>query len=670
MPSPYASGALRGALRILAMAAIALAGVLPLQYAAAGSGRERPPLAGYYVHAADDAGATYLTDGHCALLEVLSRIKRCTDTKLVDALTNPRTMGLIDGVSLNYDWADVEPAPGRFDFSYFRNQLAALADINARTGRDYKAVLSIVPSTFPNHPAWYNPKVGPGKLPPWLFEEKGARRFKTISTGYVMINSCLPMTVPVPWDPVFQAQYDALIRAFGTYVEKEPHRDLIAAVKLIGLVYLDEISHLPSAVPTPGRLICVNRRVSGSKRIDIPNDIEQWQRIGYTRAKVLAAFKSIVEKYKEAFPDMPLELSVTPQVLPPIDNKGNLVTIGATGRPNIRSAAASSHPLIEIADAILGRNLMVSDHGFVSFKPNANLAAFYNGGGATIGFVNGWLISIDEHCIMTGGFGSPPPRGCEEPWAMAQNLTEAEISGASYMFLDLPDLMRAEYHDVLRRAHDFLIAHPGGPTRLIALKAQDLASGVWSYNNVRVSHPSLARIDPPVQRKFVRGPATGFVDETPVYGSHSLSSKFLTPKAGNYAFSVFAGLPRGTYNARWIKIAVNTGGGSVSKGVFALNGRVQESSPVPVDPAAEDRARINGGPGAAHSNTFMNDHSWNQLVVRFRARAASSVVVTIALVKPKSPVRNGGGYHDWYLGEPARGVALWAPQIFQVTGSN
>jgi hypothetical protein len=499
--------------------------------------------------------------------------------------------------------------------------------------------------------------------------EKGAQPFETVSTGYVMINSCLPMTVPVPWDSVFQEQYAALIRAFGDFVAKEPHRDLIAAIKLIGLVYLDEISHLPSAMYSSARSDCVNVRVNGKKRVRLPDDISHWRQIGYTHDRILAAFTSTVNTYKAAFPDIPLELSVTPQALPPIDSVGAVVTVGAGNRPNIRSASASSHPLIEIANSILGHNLIVSDHSFLNFKPNANLRAYYDStDAANIGFVNAWPISNDDQCIMTGGVGANSPGGCTGPWAMAQNLTEAVISGASYMVLDLWDLVRPDYWRVLRQAHNLLVK--GGASRLVMRKTQDFANGAWTRSYVAVSAPSPDQIEAPFRQTNGSAPPVGFVAETPDYGVHCVSSQLVTPGAGEYAFSVFAGLPRGVRNARWVKVSIDEGRKALSQGVFMLNGKVQDSWPITVDPTADDRSHVNGGPGAAQSNTFMTDHSWNQLVLRFRTQARGPVNVMIALVVPKRPVGDGGGYVDSFSGDPASGIALWSPQLQQMIPSD
>jgi hypothetical protein len=318
---------------------------------------------------------------------------------------------------------------------------------------------------------------------------------------------------------------------------------------------------------------------------------------------------------------------------------------------------------------MLRGDLSISDHSLLNIRPNAYLSAYREAGGtATLGYGNGWLISNDADCVMTGGWrAGGASDNCTGPWAMAQNLAEGVMSGASYMVLDLADLLRPDYYGVLRGARDFLLAHPGGSPRLVPKAQQDMSR--WARAHVAVAQPSLEAIEPPIRLAGPPAAPVGFVSETPEAGLHEISTRFQVPKSGSYAFFVFAGVPKNVRvrNARWVKITVQAEGAGPSQGVFVLSGKVQESYPVPVAPASNDRAKVNGGPDAAQTGSFMNDRSWDEFSLRFQARAASAVKVSIRLVAPNLPVRNGGGYRESYPGDPSHGIAFWSPQLVEVT---
>src|SRR5580658_3071692 len=97
----------------------------------------------------------------------------------------------VNGVTVRTVWRNVEPTPGRIDWSYFD---AAAAEA-AKNGK--QAGLSLAAGIF---------------TPDWVYQG-GARRF-----DFTLMGPWIPtraMTMPEPWDAAFQNDWGAVIGAMG-----------------------------------------------------------------------------------------------------------------------------------------------------------------------------------------------------------------------------------------------------------------------------------------------------------------------------------------------------------------------------------------------------------------------------------------------------------------------
>ena len=106
---------------------------------------------------------------------------------LVKDTTWTMSSALVTGMAVRVAWSVVEPSNGVYDYTVF-DQAVAL-------GQQYgkKVSLSITAGTF---------------TPQWVYSA-GAQQFNfTLSTGQAQI-------MPLPWDPVFQAKWFALIQQLG-----------------------------------------------------------------------------------------------------------------------------------------------------------------------------------------------------------------------------------------------------------------------------------------------------------------------------------------------------------------------------------------------------------------------------------------------------------------------
>ena len=123
---------------------------------------------------------------------------------------------------------------------------------------------------------------------------------------------CSIQTIPVPWDPIFQARWTAFIRAFGQRYDSNP---TVTQVKLTGINYETEEHSLPHSVKAS---------INGGKCKSY-NDVANWQSIGYTRVKVMDAWGQIANAYHDFFPHKPFAAQLVPGGFPPIDSNGAII---------------------------------------------------------------------------------------------------------------------------------------------------------------------------------------------------------------------------------------------------------------------------------------------------------------------------------------------------------
>lgn len=169
----------------------------------------------------------------------------------------------VAGADLLFNWKDLEPAEGSFDWqvidSAMQPWLAAgkLVILRVHTATRASTGQHIVQAT-----------------PQWVFDA-GARSVTEID-GSVL---------PVYWDPIFQQKYAAFIQAFAARYDGNPH---ILCIQ-IGMGIGGET--IADSIPNP-------------------NKVQLWQRVGYSNQTYLESIGAVVNLYKAAFHKTPLALMV------------------------------------------------------------------------------------------------------------------------------------------------------------------------------------------------------------------------------------------------------------------------------------------------------------------------------------------------------------------------
>jgi len=279
-------------------------------------------------------------------------------------LTNP----LVDGIQLRVFWSDVEPSDGVFAWTTLDNEIAQVK----AAGK--VATLRIMPGY---------------SAPSWVYQE-GAQGFNFIwnSNGWGP-PFCSVATIPVPWDPVYQAKYGALIEAFGARYNSNP---TVVGVKISGVNTDSEETHLPLQVNVP--------LSNGTTGCTSNNDVANWQAIGYTRTLAINAWEYFGQVFAQAFPSQPLIGVFQPGGFPPIDNNGNLIT-GYNGADTIATETIVPYEVSTLASQFLLQNDALSKSW--NWQLQASYAGQIDTGYQTINALGSTLPTALNNAIGAGG---------------------------------------------------------------------------------------------------------------------------------------------------------------------------------------------------------------------------------------------------------------------------
>jgi hypothetical protein len=173
----------------------------------------------------------------------------------------------LDGVSVRAGWGTIEPEAGRFSWVTFDREIA-------RAKQSGKKVMLRVYTGFRGQ-----------RMADWVYA-MGAERFEFAESAGFTEKVGTRMALPVPWNPVFLQEWTKLVLAMGKRYDHEP---TVVLVQMAGLDYTGGEMHLPST----------------------KEDKAHWEQMGYTKAKLVGAWRTVIDAYAEAFPDKYLALDVS-----------------------------------------------------------------------------------------------------------------------------------------------------------------------------------------------------------------------------------------------------------------------------------------------------------------------------------------------------------------------
>jgi hypothetical protein len=296
----------------------------------------------------------------------------------------------VDGIALRVTWKKIEPADNRFDWAHLDKQVAAAA------GAGKKISLSVTAGTH---------------TPAWVFAA-GAESF-TYGEGKGS------HTIPAPWDPVFQARWQRLIKALGKRYAENP---AVVLVKITGI-----------NMDTPE---CMLPRSA--------NDARKWAKAGYTRQKLADAWLSSADTFAKAFPKVRVSQIVIPHGLPDVEPGGKV-----TGQGD----QALVEDLVQKGIAKFGNQFCVENHGLSDYwiSPTVGKAA----GKVATGYQMIWWVTNDPQGRVNNH------KTPYDPVALFDRVvTKGIAAGARFLEIYPEDIVNDRLHKTLATAHTRLRGAP------------------------------------------------------------------------------------------------------------------------------------------------------------------------------------------------------------------
>jgi PKD repeat protein len=296
----------------------------------------------------------------------------------------------VDGVLLRTEWNAVETAAGVYNWSYLDGQVAAAAAAGKK--------VSLVVKAGANTPAWVY--------------TAGAASF-----AYTDPKTGLPASMPLPWDPVFLADWTQFIKALGV---RYASWAAVAQVKVEGLSLSSEETNLPNS----------------------STDTTNWQAAGYTRVKVENAWQTIADAYSHAFPDTKIAFIVVPNSFAPIDDYGNIFISPGGGDPTLVNY------LINLGISRYGQQFIVQNNGLSDYWISSlvtNVASQ-----VTTGYQMLWWVTGDSTYRMNGGMA------IDIATELQNAVTSGVNGGAQFLEIYQTDVLNSYLAGVIANAHTTL----------------------------------------------------------------------------------------------------------------------------------------------------------------------------------------------------------------------
>ncbi len=306
------------------------------------------------------------------------------------ALANP----FMSGVALQIHWSDIEPAPGKPDWSKL-DQLFAAADSSRK---------------------WVQLLIFPGFFSPaWALEGVETEQF---AIQYGPGNGTV-MSLPMPWDKVYLTRWFAFLKQLSDRYGTSPAFRVIAAD---GPTSVSAEATLPSS----------------------PEAIRKWQKDSYRPSKYVEAWQTVFQVYAGDFPNQLVSLS-----------HGDGLHINESGRSDPRERLRTAQQVVDVAMHLLGRRFVLQSSD-VHAGPGPHVPNSQKEDEFVIRYIGHTITgfqlrtSAERASAVMGAAGDPP-------LALKRSLDYAmEPNGAGqhvdYVEIYEPDVVAEELQSVLRNA--------------------------------------------------------------------------------------------------------------------------------------------------------------------------------------------------------------------------
>ncbi len=311
----------------------------------------------------------------------------------------------VDGIALRATWDQIETADGVYDWTYLDTQIGAAANAGK------KVALGIAAGTA---------------TPAWVYAE-GASPFQ-----YIDDTSPQTQTIPVPWDPVFLAKWEAFVGALGNRYASNP---AVVRVDISGI----NTTTLETKLPRSQGAVVSNALGTWTTT----NDVANWLSLGYTGQRVESAWQGIADTFSQAFPRTQLDIRIITSGTPPIDDAGNVIP-GASADPQLVA------DLINTGIARYGAQFIVQNNGLSDTYLNSQVSAVANQ--VTTGYQMLWYVTNDPTYRMNNGV---PINIVTE---LQTAIDKAIAANAKYLEIYYVDIKNPALQAVIADAHTRLLS--------------------------------------------------------------------------------------------------------------------------------------------------------------------------------------------------------------------
>jgi hypothetical protein len=245
----------------------------------------------------------------------------------------------IVGVSLHYEWKNLEPAEGQYHWEELDRQIQEAA------GKGKKVMIRIHTGIF---------------APDWIYA-KGAKSIKFVDRNPLHDEAhrgnratfSKELTVPIPWDEVFLSSWTSFVKVLGQRYGSNPTLAIV---------------HITGGNTRSAELMLPHR----------PEDKKRWKEVGYRKELVVQAWQRTIDLFAQTFPDKPIAINLAGQI---VEQDGAMEEIAEYGlkkygkRFFMQNNALTSNPEQRRPDFVLMSKL--KDQATIGFQTLA-AASFKN----------------------------------------------------------------------------------------------------------------------------------------------------------------------------------------------------------------------------------------------------------------------------------------------------
>ena len=178
----------------------------------------------------------------------------------------------VDGVLIDLNWTALSSVYGQYDWTYL-DYMAGLA-----VAKNKKFEIAIITGN---------------STPAWVFDQENGYGAQSATFQYIQGGkigaTCQSLTIPLPWDQNYHKAFADLLRRLKQHLQQNNWYENLTMLRITGINTLTDELRLPAD----------NTGKNGCEA----NNLNTWQKLGYSPARVRVAWRQILRIYGRIFPE-------------------------------------------------------------------------------------------------------------------------------------------------------------------------------------------------------------------------------------------------------------------------------------------------------------------------------------------------------------------------------